>query len=240
MPHAITVIGAGAALNSAFEKSCVILDRQIMIDAGSDPMPKMSRLGLGHEEISHLLLTHLHGDHFFGAAFLIAEGMISSNPNLSLLVIGPQGVKEAIVDLLKLAYPVTNPEVMLEKRGVRFQEVSPGELFLCGDWQISCLRQDHGRMEALAFRLKNTISQAVIGFTGDGCPPDDTVDELAGCTDLVINTPTISSPIPAHGTLDWYTERFPKTRLICIHRTFDADPRSQIAFPADGDTLTIE
>lgn len=240
MSHTLTVLGAGAALNSAFEKSCVVLDRQIMIDAGSDPVPKMSRLGLHHEEISHLLLTHLHGDHFFGAAFLIAEGMISDNPNLSLLVIGPQGVKEAIVNLLRLAYPVTSPEVMLEKRGVRFEEVSPGELVLCGSWHISCLRQSHGRMEALAFRLRNADSQAVIGFTGDGCPPGETVDELAQCTDLVINTPTVSSPIPAHGTLDWYVERFPKTRLICIHRTFEAVPYSRIAFPVDGDILTIE
>ena len=43
-----------------------IQDLQIMIDCGEATQLQMKRYGLKKNRLSHIFISHLHGDHFFG------------------------------------------------------------------------------------------------------------------------------------------------------------------------------
>ena len=57
--------------------------------------------------ISHIFISHLHGDHFFGLPGLISTFRLLGREK-ELHIYGPQGIKEAITLMLKLGNSWTN------------------------------------------------------------------------------------------------------------------------------------
>lgn len=238
----ISFIGTGAALNSRTAKTCFLLDDSTLIDAGSDPVPPLKRLGIDPNEIREVLITHLHGDHYFGVAFLIAEAMVGPKPRLPLHIIGPGGLENSVRALLALAYPLTSPDVFLERANVAFQEVRPGDQIQTDRYTGNVVDMDHGRMPALGFAIE--AKSTTVLFTGDGRPGPAMVAALAEAQHWVVNTPTRQEPLDAHASLDTYLDLIdpsvPPKRVFVCHRTFDEVPSETIRFPMDEEVYVLE
>lgn len=237
----ISFIGTGAALNSRAAKTCFLLDDSTLIDVGSDPVPPLKRLGVDPNQIQEVLITHLHGDHYFGVAFLIAEAMVGPKPRLPLHIVGPDGIESSVRALLALAYPLTPPDVFLERANVAFREVQPGDQIQTDRSVVKVVTIDHGRMPALGFALE--VAEATVLFTGDGRPGPAMVAALAEADYWVINTPTRQEPLDAHASLKMYIDLIdssapPKKVFVC-HRTFEEDQSESIRFPLDEEVYFL-
>lgn len=68
---------------------------------------QLRRSKIKFSRINHILISHLHGDHFFGLPGLISTFRLLGRTN-ELHVYGPKGIKEAITLLLKLGDSWTN------------------------------------------------------------------------------------------------------------------------------------
>lgn len=111
---ALTIIGSGSALPMhGRHPSAQVLqydDQLFLIDCGESTQMRLRGAGIKPFRIKIILISHLHGDHFFGL-----PGLLSSFSHLhrteELVIFGPVGIKGLIEEIkkyteLKITYPL--------------------------------------------------------------------------------------------------------------------------------------
>ncbi len=77
MSFKITVLGSGAAIPTTTRNpSAMVLqmnNKHFLVDCGEGTQMQMRRFKLRFQRISHIFISHLHGDHFFGLIGLISS-----------------------------------------------------------------------------------------------------------------------------------------------------------------------
>lgn len=91
----INILGCGSALptmrRSASSQIVDLRGKQYMIDCGEGTQVQMRRMRIGFGKLSHIFISHLHGDHCFGLPGLVSTlGMLGRNGDL--IIHGPQGI----------------------------------------------------------------------------------------------------------------------------------------------------
>lgn len=87
-----------------------VQDLQMMIDCGEGTQLQMKKYGLRKNRLSHIFISHLHGDHFLGLMGLLST-MHLNGRKTDLYLYGPVGLSEIISLHLKyantrLSYPI--------------------------------------------------------------------------------------------------------------------------------------
>lgn len=87
-----------------------IQDMQIMIDCGEGTQLQMKKYGVKKNRLSHIFISHMHGDHFLGLMGLLST-MHLNGRKTDLYLYGPVGLAEIIRLHLKysttrLSYPI--------------------------------------------------------------------------------------------------------------------------------------
>jgi ribonuclease BN (tRNA processing enzyme) len=105
----LQVLGCGDAFGSGGRLNTCFFVRapgtSFLIDCGASALSAMKRCGVDPQEIDAVLLTHLHGDHFGGLAFLIRETQIAAARTRPLAVVGPRGVEERVRTAMEAFFP---------------------------------------------------------------------------------------------------------------------------------------
>lgn len=78
-----------------------------LIDCGEGTQVQLRRNKIKFSKISHIFISHLHGDHFYGLIGLVSTFMLL-NRTTDLHIYGPKGIKEIITLQLRLANSWTN------------------------------------------------------------------------------------------------------------------------------------
>lgn len=141
---ALTIIGSGSALPMhGRHPSAQVLqydDQIFLIDCGESTQMRLRDAGIRPFKIKLILISHLHGDHFFGL-----PGLLSTFSHLhrtdELTIFGPVGIKGLLEEIkkytqLKITYPLN------------IIESDPAEL--CKIWSS-------GNLEILTFPLDHRI-----------------------------------------------------------------------------------
>ncbi len=84
-----------------------IRNKMFLIDCGEGTQVQLRRHKVKFSRISHIFISHLHGDHFFGLPGLVSTFRLLGREK-ELHIYGPKGIKEAITLLLKLSDSWTN------------------------------------------------------------------------------------------------------------------------------------
>jgi ribonuclease BN (tRNA processing enzyme) len=91
----ITFVGSGDAFGSGGRHNTCILvetpDLCFAIDFGASSLIALKALGIPHNKIDVILLTHLHGDHCGGVSGLLMDGMLGAKRQTPLTIAGPKG-----------------------------------------------------------------------------------------------------------------------------------------------------
>ncbi len=107
----LTVLGCYAAtprsLNNPTSQVLEIKNQLFLIDCGEGTQVQLRKSKIKFSRIDHILISHLHGDHFFGLPGLISTFRLLGRTN-ELNIYGPKGIKEAITLFLKLGDSWTN------------------------------------------------------------------------------------------------------------------------------------
>ncbi len=147
---AITILGNNSAI-PAFGRNPTsqylqTTESSFLIDCGEGTQIQLSKYKLKTSKISHILISHLHGDHYFGLIGLLTS-MSLLNRKQDLYLYGPSTLKDIIDLQLKVADTTLNYTLhfhSLKEEGVIAQTKKI---------EISCFKVQH-RIECWGFLFK--------------------------------------------------------------------------------------
>lgn len=139
----IVILGSGAALPTALRNPTSqyveCLNRHILIDCGEGTQHQIRKAGIKLQKISIILISHLHGDHYFGLVGLLST-MHLLGRDKGIVVYGPDGLEDIIRSQLEIGG----------------QKLSFSITFVKLPKEFSMLFQDKG-IEIMTFPLKHKI-----------------------------------------------------------------------------------
>lgn len=147
---AVTILGNNSAV-PAFDRhptSQVVTQdgNSFLVDCGEGTQIQMINYRIRRGKISHIFISHLHGDHYFGLAGLINSFGLLNHPQ-DLHVFGPSPLQQIIELQLKMAkttLPFNLYFHTIHKQGVLFEN---------DKIEISCFPTDH-RIECYGFLFR--------------------------------------------------------------------------------------
>jgi len=105
----LTIIGCGDAFGAGGQLQTSFHVRSnrstFLIDCGVSTLIGMRRLGLATSEIDKVCVSHLHGDHFGGLAWLLIDALYGCKRTRPLVVSGPRGIEARFVAAAEALYP---------------------------------------------------------------------------------------------------------------------------------------
>ncbi|PPK86314.1 RNAse Z [Neolewinella xylanilytica] len=105
MRFEVTVLGSNGALPSDRRHPSAHFFRSevsdILVDCGEGTQMRLQAAGLGMGRCGLILITHLHGDHYFGLPGLLTS-MALNGRTIPLRIVSPPGLWERIAPLLEL------------------------------------------------------------------------------------------------------------------------------------------
>ena len=145
MIFSVTILGSGSAVPtpSRFPTAQFVSckNRSILIDCGEGAQFQMRKYGLKIQSLQLILISHLHGDHFFGLVGLLSTMHLLGRNN-GLTIIGPKGLEEIIRSQLEIGYSKLDFEI-------EFKQLEKGD--------ISCVYEDK-LIEIQTFPLNHKVS----------------------------------------------------------------------------------
>jgi len=140
----VTVLGSSAALPTGQRNSTAqhvfCQNKHILIDCGEGTQLQMRKYNISFQRLNIILISHLHGDHFFGLVGLISTMMLLGR-NSNLTVICPKGLKDIVLMQLEIGYTKLNFDI-------DFIELEPKT--------IGCVYEDKS-IQITTFPLKHRV-----------------------------------------------------------------------------------
>ena len=105
MSFEIIILGSGAAIPTSrrnpTSQYIVCNERHILIDCGEGTQMQIRKYGVRFQRINYILISHLHGDHFFGLVGLISTMRLMGRDK-NLVIYGPVGLEMIIRTQLEI------------------------------------------------------------------------------------------------------------------------------------------
>lgn len=159
----VTILGNNSAV-PAYERlptsQLINVDGQkFLVDCGEGTQLQLMRYKIKYSRISHIFISHLHGDHYFGLIGLINSfGLL--NRQQDLFVFGPPPLKK----ILELQLQVASTRLPFS---LHIKEISgPGMLLETDEIEVSCFATDH-RITCYGFSFcEKTVSRKRLAAQG--------------------------------------------------------------------------
>ena len=133
----IIFLGTGSMVPTKTRNQSGIIIRfgkeTILVDCGEGTQRQMKIAGIPLSKITKILITHLHGDHFFGIPGVL-ETIGATLPDKEVEIYGPENTKNTINQLKKVYDIKTKTEITDIKSDVVFEN---------SEFRINTLKLDH-------------------------------------------------------------------------------------------------
>jgi len=185
MPFKLTILGCDSAIPTVDKQQTAQLlninERFFLIDCGENTQVQLRKYQLSFQRISHVLISHLHGDHYYGLIGLITS-MHLLGRNKGLHIYAHEPLKEIINVQLSasntnLNYPVFFHILPKDEEKILFKD---------DNVEISNFLLDH-TIDCSGFLFKETSSKRKIikEKMDEYNVPYDKIDEIKNGADYV-------------------------------------------------------
>lgn len=199
----LIILGSGTSIPMACRASpAIVLINQgdgIVFDMGPGTLRQMTRVGLTHDRITHIFITHFHPDH---TADLIHFLFVTRYfPRLTsrkpCVITGPEGLTDFLKKLRK-AYDhwldVPDKWLQIEERDI---EKSVERFY--NTYHVTSRRVDH-TPHSLAYRVETKNNRHFV-YSGDTGFCDGIIELSRGCDLLILECSTPeNNPVEGHLT----------------------------------------
>lgn len=155
--------GSGGRCNTSFYvagSKCTFL-----IDCGATTLVALKREGLSPAAIDVVFISHFHGDHYPGLAFLLLDLMINHKREKKLQIVSPPGCKILLIKLLDILYPGTTADIM-QKLPLEFISFEGHQELQLQHLRLQSFPVKHSE-PARSHGLRITCDGKVISYSGD-------------------------------------------------------------------------
>jgi ribonuclease BN (tRNA processing enzyme) len=159
--------------------------------------------------IGHVLLTHLHGDHFGGVPFLVLDGMFSRR-TLPLVVAGPPGVEARVTAAMEVLFP--GSAAVTRRFPLQFIELADRAPAVIGPATVTPFTVEHAS-GAPPYALRVEYGGKTIAYSGDTEWTDALVAAADGADVFVCEAYFYDRAVKYH--LDYRTLMAHRARLRC-------------------------
>ena len=221
----VQFLGSGDAFGSGGRMQTCTYAHQgqnhFLIDCGSSAMIGIRKYGVDPNLISHIFLTHLHGDHFGGIPFFLLDAQMISKRGVPLRIIGPVGTKARILALMELLFPGSSK--VQQKYTLEIKELETGGIYGWSDLQVQSFQAQHpSGAEATALQICWANKKLV--YTGDTEWQDSLREAIQGVDLLIAEAYYFEKKIKFH--LDYQTlleksSSLGVKRMIITHMSAD-------------------
>ena len=182
----LTVLGCGDAFGNSGRNntSFLISERKehVLLDCGTTTLLRLKHEQIPLEEISTIIITHFHGDHFGGIPFILISSLFEQPRSNRLTIVGPEGVEQRVKQLQEAMYAGTAEKLTeLDLRFIEYQEGAPLQI---EDKTISVWQVEHSP-PSLPHAIRLEWMGKKIAFSGDTSWSDKLLP-LSDGTDLFI------------------------------------------------------
>ncbi|MCL5044977.1 MAG: MBL fold metallo-hydrolase [Deltaproteobacteria bacterium] len=206
-------IGSGDAFGSGGRfQTCILLrgaGSPVLIDCGASSLIAMKRLGVEPLDVSAIVLTHLHGDHYAGIPFLILDGQFRHRAT-PLTIAGPPGSRERINAAMEVMFPGASQ--VARRFAVDFVDLVEGEAVAAGPAKVTGFQVAHAS-GAPAFAVRLEYEGKIVAYSGDTQWTDALLQAANGADLFVAEAYFFDKPIKFH--LDFRTLEFHRPQLGC-------------------------
>jgi ribonuclease BN (tRNA processing enzyme) len=181
-PLELCFLGSGNAFAPLRYWSSFLVNGRYLFDCPPTALAHLKRMGKPPEGIHVVLVSHFHGDHFFGLPFLLLEYGESKPPSEDLFIVGPAQIQEKLEWMTELGFP----DLLKRSSGYqrRYVEVSDGYSGEVGGIGLQALRVDHAsRLESFGYRAE--IEGRTVAYSGDA-RMGDSLYKLADGADVFV------------------------------------------------------
>lgn len=199
MTLTVTFVGTGDAFGSGGRmNTCILVDAPglcFAIDFGATSVNALKALGIAHETIDAILLTHLHGDHAAGIPTLLMDAMLGTKRARPLTIAGPPGTAARLPVIFDALFPGSNvlePKFPLDVIDLEMQ--TPHELL---GLKVTTWPAVH-TPQTVPTSIRVEVAGKAIAYTGDTAWTHH-LPELADGADLLIAECYFhTKPVPFH------------------------------------------
>ena len=240
----LTIIGSGDAFSSGGRlQAAFLLDgsgEPILIDCGATTLVGLERLHIELDSIPHIVISHLHGDHFGGLIWCRMHAGLVSRRQTPLDIYGPPGLETRVAVVMDAFYP--GIAAKLSGLTVRYHVIEPRQPMDVGGTQMTAFVVDHPS-GAPSFGLRFEAKGKVLAYSGDSQWTETLVDIGQHADLYLIECYRFAGAPMMH--LSWAQiahnlTRFGAKRLLLTHMSNEmlrhrvdvVDPR--VAFADDG------
>lgn len=186
MTIAVKFLGTGDAFNARGQCHACQLVRTagttLLLDCGPTTLLALKRENLTANDVDHVFLSHLHGDHFAGVPFLLLASIYDTPRSKPLTVVGPPGTEQRIGELYRVLYSeISQRPLPFEFRCI---ETAGDETIEVGDASVRGFRVPHQERE-ISLGLRVNLAGKTILYSGDTGWTEKLIDQSAD-TDIFI------------------------------------------------------
>lgn len=118
----ITFLGTSAGLptkernTQSIAFNCLPEENQIwLFDVGEATQHRILHTGIKLGKVSHIFITHLHGDHIFGLPGLLTSRSFQGGKDKPLTIVGPKGISKFINTVLEISQSHLNYQITINE-----------------------------------------------------------------------------------------------------------------------------
>lgn len=217
----LTFAGCGDAFGSGGRlQTCFIVDApgiRFAIDFGASSLIALNRLGIPHNSIDMLLLTHLHGDHCGGVPFMVMDAMLGAKRQTPLTIAGPRETAARMPEIAETLFPgmgTMSPKFDLEHIDLDLLKENR-----VGDLKITPYPAIHSELTNPT-SLRIEVAGKIIAYTGDSAWTEHMPDLARGADLFISECYFFKKPVPFHMNYPELKERLDglgAKRVILTH-----------------------
>ena len=125
MSVTVTFVGSGDAFGAGGRfNTCFLVDApgiRFVIDFGATSLVALNKLGIDHNTIDAIVLTHIHADHCAGIPFMLMDTMLGAKRKTPLIIAGPRETESMLADVRDALFP--GMDAMKPKFDIEFIEM---------------------------------------------------------------------------------------------------------------------
>lgn len=237
-------VGCGDAFGSGGRfQTCIAIrtpDDFFLVDCGASSLVAMRQQKLEPCEVSKILITHLHGDHFGGLPFFLLDAQLVTKRDAPLTIAGPPGLEDRLMRAMEVLFAGSSKvEPRFELRFVELKQRIPTAI---EQLRVTAFPAAHAS-GAPSYSLRVEVEGKVFAYSGDSQWTDTLIEASAQADLFVCESYVFEEPVPLHNSYATILEHLPELsckRIILTHMSKKMLSRAaEVELPMAEDGMSV-